>query len=86
MAGDLSTPPCWLHCTVQEKPGQEVSRSSPPSLRAAMLVRTPVLSVSVVPVTASRLTDQVGGVVYHMGYNMVCCFIDHFWNTVSNVN
>lgn len=58
MVGDLSTPPSWLHWTVQEEPGQELSRSLPPSLRVAMLVSTPVLSVSVVPVTASRLTDK----------------------------
>lgn len=58
MVGDLSTPPCWLHWAVQEEPGQELSRSSPPSLRVAMLVSTPVLSVSAVSVTASRLTGQ----------------------------
>lgn len=58
MVGDLSTPPCWLQWAVQEEPGQELSRSSPPSLRVAMLVSTPVLSVSAVPVTASSLTGQ----------------------------
>lgn len=58
MVGDLSTPPCWLHWAVQEEPGQELSRSSPPSLRVAMLVSTPALSVSVVSVTASSLTGQ----------------------------